>query len=141
MCGINGFLGFESDDLISKMNLSISHRGPDSSGFFTSPLSKVSLGHVRLSIIDLSPESNQPLFTTCKRFSLVFNGEIYNYRELKASLEAKGEVFSSNGDGEVLLRMWQVYGKSCLSSLDGIFSAKSLRLIKTIKINKQLIKL
>ncbi|MFM7683560.1 MAG: asparagine synthetase B, partial [Bacteroidota bacterium] len=85
MCGINGIIHFKSnlpimEDMIEQMNHSLSHRGPDASGKFHSSL--VTLGHQRLSIIDISNHSNQPLFSTSKNTVVVFNGEIYNYIEI-----------------------------------------------------------
>lgn len=122
MCGINGYLGVKDGSLIERMNQSISHRGPDGSGAYVDLGSKVALGHVRLSIIDLSAASDQPLISKCKRFVIVFNGEIYNYRPLREILIDKGYEFSSSGDGEVLLNLWIEYGQEALGKVDGIFS-------------------
>ena len=122
MCGINGYFGLSSHELIEQMNKSISHRGPDGSGIYLRPSTKLALGHVRLSIIDLSPTSDQPMASTCDRYVIVFNGEIYNYKELRESLVGKGYEFKSNGDCEVLLNLWIEYGERSLAMLDGIFS-------------------
>ncbi len=120
MCGINGFQGVFQKQLIERMNSSIIHRGPDNSDF--SICDDVALGHVRLSIIDLSPNSNQPLTSSCQRFEIVFNGEIYNFVELRESLCVQGVTFQSSGDSEVLLELWAKYGEKSLEMLDGIFA-------------------
>lgn len=102
------------------MNDAISHRGPDGNGVFQNK--NTALGHVRLSIIDLSEASSQPIYSDCDSLILVFNGEIYNYIELRKSMLAKGYNFKSEGDGEVILALWTHYGFDTLSMLDGIFS-------------------
>ncbi|MEJ6475593.1 asparagine synthase (glutamine-hydrolyzing) [Pseudoalteromonas piscicida] len=120
MCGINGIQGSNDLSLITKMNDAISHRGPDGNGVFQNK--NTALGHVRLSIIDLSEASSQPIYSDCDNLILVFNGEIYNYIELRKSMLAKGYNFKSEGDGEVILALWTHYGLDTLSMLDGIFS-------------------
>src|ERR1700744_3023179 len=90
MCGINGFIpgNFASEQkaaVVGKMNAALAHRGPDSDGLWQN--ASVCLGHRRLSIIDLSSESNQPFFSNDKRYVIVYNGELYNYRELKLELQ------------------------------------------------------
>ena len=102
------------------MNEAISHRGPDGNGVFQNK--NTALGHVRLSIIDLSEASSQPIYSDCGNLTLVFNGEIYNYRELRKTMLKKGYNFKSEGDGEVILALWSHYGLNTFSMLDGIFS-------------------
>ncbi|WP_160317360.1 asparagine synthase (glutamine-hydrolyzing) [Pseudoalteromonas sp. R3] len=120
MCGINGIQGSNDLSLITKMNDAISHRGPDGNGVFQNK--NTALGHVRLSIIDLSEASSQPIYSDCGNLILVFNGEIYNYKELRKSMLAKGYNFKSEGDGEVILALWTHHGFDTFSLLDGIFS-------------------
>ena len=119
MCGIAGIIGEKfSEYKLDKMLLSQKHRGPDFTGKYVSK--NCVLGHNRLSIIDLSEKANQPFFSKDKRYTLVFNGEIYNYLELK---EALGDyVFTSNSDTEVLLAAYVTWGEACLHKLNGMFS-------------------
>lgn len=100
------------------------HRGPDDRGFELYPFNDavVALGQVRLSIIDLSAAGHQPMHSLDGRWAIVFNGEIYNYRELREELKAKGSRFSSDSDTEVLLQAWAAWGAACLPRLVGMFS-------------------
>ena len=118
MCGISGIIGdnFNSDVLL-KMIETQKHRGPDSSGKYVQ--NGVCLGHNRLSIIDLSEAANQPFIDKLERYILVFNGEIYNYLELKSELDYN---FKTNSDTEVLLAAYMKWGKECLHKLNGMFS-------------------
>ena len=120
MCGINGYQGNFNSDFLKKANSLISHRGPDHQDTYVS--AGTGLGHVRLSIIDVSENSNQPLHSHCGRYSLVFNGEIYNYLQLKAEMLKEHKQFRTRGDGEVLLELWAQEGVNCLGKLDGIFA-------------------
>ncbi|QQR85782.1 MAG: asparagine synthase (glutamine-hydrolyzing) [Flavobacteriales bacterium] len=128
MCGIAGIVGLKavghfakSDDpqaIVRRMTDRIAHRGPDAEGLWQG--SDVVLGHRRLSIIDLSAASNQPMTTPDGRYTIVFNGEIYNYRVLRKQL---GDVaWRSGGDGEVLLHAWARWGADCLPKLEGMFA-------------------
>jgi asparagine synthase (glutamine-hydrolysing) len=119
MCGINGFT-FRDPELLRKMHKMTRHRGPDDEGFFESD--SVSLAHNRLSIIDLSEGGRQPMKTEDGRYTIVYNGEIYNYRELRSELEALGESFKSESDTEVLLRAYAKWGRGGLKKLNGIFA-------------------
>ena len=119
MCGITGF-NWNNKKLISKLTNSISHRGPDSQGIYTNP--DISLGHRRLSILDLSKLGNQPMFSKNKKHSIIFNGEIFNYVNLRNDLINKGYIFKSKTDTEVLLNLYIEYGKKCLKKLNGQFS-------------------
>lgn len=118
MCGINGF-NFEDQELITKMNDKIRHRGPDDEGFYIDQ--NISLGHRRLSIIDLSENGKQPVFNEDKSLVVIFNGEIYNYRELKAELAAKHSFYTQT-DTEVLVHLYEDYGHKMLEKLNGIFT-------------------
>lgn len=119
MCGINGFT-FRDPEALRRMHATTIHRGPDDEGFYESDA--CSLAHNRLSIIDLSSEGRQPMKTPDGRYVISFNGEIYNYRELRRELAAVGEVFRSETDTEVLLRAWSVWGEASLAKLNGIFA-------------------
>ena len=111
MCGITGVYAYSStaravdhDELV-RMRDHMAARGPDGSGDWYSSDGRVGFGHRRLSIIDLSPRGAQPMQTADGRVVVTFNGEIYNYRALRSKLEAKGYVFQSNSDTEVLLHL------------------------------------
>ena len=120
MCGIAGIIGENvSEPVLDKMLLSQKHRGPDFTGKYVSE--SVILGHNRLSIIDLSEEANQPFYSKDQRYILVFNGEIYNYLELKEDLKNDFQ-FKTNSDTEVLLAAYIKWGENCLSKLNGMFS-------------------
>src|SRR5215510_10852672 len=100
----------------------IAHRGPDDSGEWYDRPAGVGLAHRRLSIIDLSPLGHQPMWDATGRVAVTFNGEIYNYRELRTQLEGQGHVFSSKSDTEVLLNLYLRYGDDMLSRLNGMFA-------------------
>ncbi len=119
MCSIHGF-NVVDQHKIERMNENMRHRGPDDSGSFFSRA--WSLGHTRLSIIDLSPLGHQPMQTPDGRYVIVFNGEIYNYQELKKELEQVGYTFRSASDTEVLLYAYQAWGKACVERLNGMFA-------------------
>ncbi|MFC5045335.1 asparagine synthase (glutamine-hydrolyzing) [Aquimarina hainanensis] len=128
MCGINGFINFSSkDDLelkrdISLMNDCIIHRGPDSDGVFhdSNDSYAIAMGMRRLSIIDLDT-GNQPIFSEDKQICIVFNGEIYNYRTLRKELESNGVHFTTKGDTEVILKLYETEGVAGFKKLDGMF--------------------
>ncbi len=123
MCGIAGILDFRgsanSAVMIKSMLQSISFRGPDESGIYHSPYA--SIGNVRLSIIDITG-GQQPLSDSTGRFWIVFNGEIFNYKELRSELEKKGDSFKTQSDTEVLVKLYAAYGKNCLQLLNGQFA-------------------
>jgi asparagine synthase (glutamine-hydrolysing) len=120
MCGIAGIIGDFETHQLDAMLLSQHHRGPDATGKYIDR-DFAALGHNRLAIIDLSPESNQPFLDPSGRYVLVFNGEIYNYIELKAELK-EHYAFRTDSDTEVLLASFLVYGHHCLQKLNGMFS-------------------
>lgn len=132
MCGINGIISDNYSDeeqrsLIAKMNVTLAHRGPDNDGIWQGD--HVSLGHRRLSIIDLSSESNQPFFSQDNRYIIIYNGELYNYRELKLELQRAGQgknerpyFFKTNSDTEVILAAFIRWGNKCLDFFNGMYA-------------------
>ena len=120
MCGIAGAYGQLSQNELKNMVKEMGHRGPDYSSYES--IDNVHLGHARLSIIDLSSASNQPLWNDDNTACIIFNGEIYNFKALKVLLEKKGYLFNSNGDAEVLLNLYVEYGTGLFEHLNGIFS-------------------
>ena len=124
MCGITGIYHLVTlkpvdPARIERMCAAMAHRGPDGQGVWTAP--GVGLGHVRLSIIDLAG-SPQPMASADGRAMLVFNGEIYNYRELREELRGSGAEFRTDGDSEVILAAWQRWGPACVTRLHGMFA-------------------
>jgi asparagine synthase (glutamine-hydrolysing) len=119
MCGIAGIIGGFDMHQLDAMLLSQHHRGPDATGKYSDDFT--ALGHNRLAIIDLSEQSNQPFLDSSGRYVLVFNGEIYNYIELKNELNGH-YTFKTDSDTEVLLAAFIIYGKDCLQKLNGMFS-------------------
>ncbi|WP_120715703.1 XrtA/PEP-CTERM system amidotransferase [Tsuneonella amylolytica] len=124
MCGIAGLFHCGTPKPVDPARVkamcdAMSHRGPDGEGVWTGP--GVGLGHRRLSIIDLAG-SPQPMASADGRAMLVFNGEIYNYRELRSELQAAGARFRTDGDSETILAAWQKWGPGCLSRLHGMFA-------------------
>jgi len=120
MCGIAGYVGRFEPSLLSQMNRAQGHRGPDGSGEWHE--GEAGLAHVRLAILDLSPAGAQPMADATGRVILSFNGEIYNYRELRADLERQGVVFRGGSDTEVLANLLAREGRACLPKLNGIFA-------------------
>jgi asparagine synthase (glutamine-hydrolysing) len=124
MCGIAGIFHLSTPKpvdpaRVERMCDAIAHRGPDGHGIWTAP--GVGLGHRRLSIIDVAG-SPQPMASADGSAMLVFNGEIYNYRELRAELQAMGAQFRTDGDSEVILAAWRQWGVDCLPRLHGMFA-------------------
>ena len=125
MCGITGIysLGWIVDPaVLSSMTEDLSHRGPDDSGTWISENGKVGLGHTRLSILDLSSRGRQPMASEDGRVQVSYNGEIYNYRELREELRRKGHSFSTDCDTEVLIRSYEEWGIECLHRFVGMFA-------------------
>jgi len=119
MCGICGFIGIEEDGLLERMTEALHHRGPDDCGCFAE--GDVGLGHKRLSIIDLAG-GHQPMFSPDGNLVIVFNGEIYNFAELRQALIGEGQRFATSSDTEVLLRLYQLEGAGALQKLNGMFA-------------------
>ena len=122
MCGIAGLVGEFRAGLMERMNAAQSHRGPDGRGVFEDSEAEIALGHTRLAILDLSDAGAQPMTSPDGRFVLTYNGEIYNYRELQKTLEARGASFRSTGDTEVLLAGWRQEGERFVERLNGMFA-------------------
>ena len=125
MCGIAGIFNYYLDkkvdrDTLMKMNAHMQSRGPDGAGVWLSANESIGLAHRRLSIIDLSNNANQPLHD--ERFSIVFNGEIYNYKILREQLIQQGFQFKTHSDTEVLLKLYQSRGVEMLHALRGMFA-------------------
>lgn len=124
MCGIVGRLNFNGQPVLAsdlkQMCQAIKHRGPDNQGIWQK--GNISLGYRRLSIIDLSQKGNQPISNETKTVWLVFNGEIYNYQELRKKLIKQGHRFRSKADTETIVHLWEEYGVGCLKYLRGMFA-------------------
>jgi asparagine synthase (glutamine-hydrolysing) len=137
MCGINGF-NFVNKKILQSMNNSLKHRGPDDEGSFVDNKNKISLGHRRLSIIDLSERGHQPMFYSkefgaCSekynkknlsksKICITYNGEIYNFQELKKELQKRGYKFNSESDTEVILASYLEYGVDCVKKFNGMWA-------------------
>lgn len=124
MCGISGYYSFSnvfSEQELHEMTDSIAYRGPDASGYFTDE--NCGLGHRRLSIIDLSENANQPMHSSDNRYVMVYNGEVYNYREIAVELKQNFKInFRTSSDTEVILEAYAQYGPQFVTKLNGMFS-------------------
>lgn len=119
MCGIAGF-NFDDKELIKRMCTLLSHRGPDSHAYFLDD--KISLGHRRLKVIDLSERAAQPMSNEDKSIWLVYNGEVYNFRKLRNELEKRGHLFKSDSDSEVIIHGYEEWGNEIVKRLRGMFA-------------------
>jgi len=124
MCGIAGIVNIEGGgikkDMLESMTRVLRHRGPDDAGLYLDR--NVGLGHRRLSIIDLSPAGHQPMSYADGRYWISYNGEVYNYRDLRAELEGKGYKFRSQTDTEVILAAYAEWGEKCLQKFNGMWA-------------------
>ncbi|MEY3491285.1 MAG: hypothetical protein RL309_413, partial [Verrucomicrobiota bacterium] len=120
MCGIAGYFGDFAPTLLTEMGAAIAHRGPDGQGAWSE--GRVGLAHARLAIIDLSPAGAQPMASADRRVVVTFNGEIYNFRELRDRLSSEGVTFRGASDTEVLVELLARFGEKCLPWLNGIFA-------------------
>lgn len=124
MCGITGYINLDkslaSPIILQKMTDAIRHRGPDGEGHWIEE--NIAIGHRRLSIIDLSPAGHQPMISSDHRYILSYNGEIYNFRELRIELEAAGYWFRSKTDSEVVMYAYAEWGKNSLLKFNGMFA-------------------
>jgi asparagine synthase (glutamine-hydrolysing) len=118
MCGINGF-NWKDDELILNMNNALSHRGPDDQYIYTDE--RVSLGHRRLSIVDLSPAGRQPMANEDGSIWIIFNGEIYNFSEIRPELERRGHKFRSGTDTEVIIHAYEEWSTRCVERFNGMW--------------------
>ena len=124
MCGVVGILNFTGEPaspaVLRRMTDAIAHRGPDGEGFYHD--GGVGLGHRRLAIIDLSPAGRQPMISQDAQVVLSYNGEIYNFQELRLELEELGYRFQSKTDSEVVLHAWHRWGRDCVERFNGMFA-------------------
>lgn len=124
MCGIAGIFNLNGEPIscviLRKMTDAIAHRGPDGEGFYTD--SFIGLGHRRLAIIDLSPAGHQPMMTPDKQYVLSYNGEVYNFQEIRAELETCGHRFLSKTDSEVVLKAYAQWGSNAFTRFNGMFA-------------------
>ena len=122
MCGIAGIINYKEkpdQGIVAEMTRVMWHRGPDGDGFFSDQ--NATLGHVRLSIIDVEG-SKQPMANEDASIWVTFNGEIYNFAELRCDLVSKGHIFRTKGDTEVLVHLYEEYGEQMLPLLQGMFA-------------------
>lgn len=125
MCGIVGIAStnrITKPELLQEALAKLKHRGPDASGVWLSSNQKVTLGHNRLAILDLTDHGNQPMHDASNKIHLTFNGEIYNYKALKKELQLSGVTFQSHTDTEVVLEAYKRWGTDCLSRIEGMFA-------------------
>ncbi len=124
MCGILGFVNFEREQRLNPSSLLeyMEHRGPDAKGFFHGP--PFFLGHNRLSILDLTNAANQPMYSHCRRFVMVYNGEVYNYREVEQEIRKYKPSFRphTRSDSEIILEAFVIWGEECVKRLNGMFA-------------------
>ncbi len=125
MCGIAGIYNFRSGRPVAPSELRamggrLAHRGPDDEGYYEE--GPLGLAHKRLTILDTSRRGRQPMFTADGQLAITFNGEVYNFLELRAELEARGETFQTRTDTEVILRLYQLEGEAMLAKLNGMFA-------------------
>src|SRR6476620_33609 len=125
MCGIAGVVSknsvLVSQQRIEKATTALTHRGPESEGYFVNPQQTVAFGHRRLSILDLSSRAAQPM-CYLNRYHIIHNGELYNHVELREELKNKGYHFHSASDTEVIVAAFAAFGKACLQRFDGMFA-------------------
>jgi len=120
MCGIAGFIGEGDSQTLLGMIETLAHRGPDDRGVWHT--SGVGMAHARLAIVDLSPGGHQPMHSKDASVSIVFNGEIYNYKELRQELETRGRVFRTQSDTEVIVQMYEEFGEASFAQLKGMYA-------------------
>lgn len=130
MCGLTGFLSTKAElsaqkmrTIVSSMSETLTHRGPDDDGFWLDEAAGMALGFRRLAIVDLSPNGHQPMLSACGRFALVFNGEVYNFKELRQVLESKGHQFRGHSDTEIILAAIVEWGlEAAVKQFVGMFA-------------------
>ena len=120
MCGISGTINANSVEITEKMKNCMRHRGPDDEGLWHDE--SASLGHNRLSILDISSSGHQPMSNEDETLWITYNGEIYNFQKLKQELVAAGHNFRSDSDTEVILHLYEEFGEDCLLKLRGMFA-------------------
>lgn len=125
MCGIGGVVLRQTQldiEMLHRAKRHLAQRGPDGSGIWIHPAKPIGFVHTRLSIIDLSDAAAQPMQSRCGRYTIIFNGEIYNFRELRKAFEREGALFGTNSDTEVLLEAWVRYGIKAVDHLRGMYA-------------------
>ena len=127
MCGISGIYHFSNsattnEQIVVKMRDTLIHRGPDSAGVYISQNKKVGFGHRRLAIIDLSPAGHQPMTNEDGSIWITYNGEIYNFQQIRPELEKRGHIFRSKSDTEVIIHAYEEYGFNCVKKFNGMFA-------------------
>jgi asparagine synthase (glutamine-hydrolysing) len=125
MCGISGLANWGDAEVLARMTQVQSHRGPDDSGLWERRLPDggyIGLGSRRLAILDLSPDGHMPMSNEDGSVWITYNGEIYNFAELRRELEGKGHRFRSHTDTEAILHLYEEYGVDCLNRLSGMFA-------------------
>ena len=125
MCGINGYFSSKSSYTVNDihlMNNAMPHRGPDAQGTYNDEV--VGLGHLRLSILDLSEGANQPMHSNSNRYVIAFNGELYNFKEVKAEIKKIKPTlqFKTTSDTEVLIEAFEIWGPSMIQKFNGMFA-------------------
>ena len=125
MCGIAGYISLDNqitEEKLKQSSMLLQHRGPNAAGFYFSADKKMGLAHRRLSVLDLSVSANQPMFSANGRYCIVFNGEVYNFRELALLLKDKGASLKTSSDTEVILELFAQQGPACFASMNGMFA-------------------
>ena len=122
MCGICGTAGYVDRDALGRMTAALVHRGPDDGGVYVDDRAAIGLGSRRLAILDLSAKGHMPMTSAHTGATITYNGEVYNYRELRRELVARGHTFVSDTDTEVVLRGYEEWGRGVLARLNGIFA-------------------
>ena len=122
MCGITGLINTGNENILREMTKLVYYRGPDDEGLFWSDKHCSGIGHRRLSIIDLSSKGHQPMSNETGTLHITYNGEIYNYKEIRSSLEKLGYKFKSSSDTEVILKSYEEWGEECLHKFNGMFA-------------------
>ncbi|MEO1050652.1 MAG: asparagine synthase (glutamine-hydrolyzing) [Bacteroidota bacterium] len=125
MCGIAGIYSnsFQVEECLKDMTNALAHRGPDAEGYYVNADKKIALGHRRLSILDLTDAANQPFYSSCGRYVMVYNGEVYNYQDVRATIKNKRNIdFKTNGDTEVILEAFALWGPASVEHLNGMFA-------------------
>ena len=124
MCGICGIFNLDGEPIphryIKSMTDAMAHRGPDDEGHYID--GDMALGHRRLAILDLTSEGHQPMLTQDRQYVLSYNGEVYNFKELRAELESLGHQFRSRSDSEVVLHAYAQWGSDCVERFNGMFA-------------------
>ena len=122
MCGICGTAGYVDRESLERMTDALVHRGPDDGGVYVDDRGAIGLGNRRLAILDLSAKGHMPMTSALSGATITYNGEVYNYRELRRELVARGHTFESDTDTEVVLRGYEEWGRGVLTRLNGIFA-------------------